>query len=226
MTTAILTAFILGLFAGMAPGPYTTMVAATGFERGFRAAVPLAAAPLFTDLVPLLLTTLVLTQLTPAALSALGFAGGVAVVGIGALLLWRYGPGRAPPEEVHGAAPTVRLWHVVVSTTLSPAPWLFWLAIASPLFLRSWTVSRVEGAAFLVVLFGTNIASALSLAWIASHGGRVLDPSRRRIVLQAAGVALIGAGGWILVQAAKGDFGAITESQGVMRALMDSLSAD
>ncbi len=226
MTTAILTAFILGIFAGMAPGPYTTMVAATGFERGFRAAVPLAAAPLFTDLLPLLLTSLLLTQLSAQALSAMGFVGGVAVIGIGALLLWRYGPGHAPPQEVHGAAPTVRLWHVVVSTSLSPAPWLFWLSIASPLFLRSWTQSRLEGAVFLVVLFSTNISSALSLAWVASHGGRVLDPSWRRIVLQGAGAALIVAGGWILLQAAQGDFGSITESQGMMRALMDSLTFD
>jgi len=36
--------------------------------------------------------------------------------------------------------------------------------------------------------------------------------------------ALILAGGWILLQAAQGDFGAITESQGRMRALMDSLT--
>jgi len=226
LATSVLTAFVLGVFAGMAPGPYTTMVAATGFERGFRAAVPLAAAPLFTDLLPLLLTSAILTQLSAEALSVLGFVGGVAVVGIGAMLLWRYGPGHAPPQEVHGAAPTVRLWHVVVSTSISPAPWLFWLSIASPLFLRSWAQSPLEGAVFLVVLFATNISSALSLAWVASHGGRVLDPSWRRVVLQGAGVALVVAGGWILLQAAKGDFGAITGSQDAMRAFMDSLTSD
>lgn len=37
-----------------------------------------------------------------------------------------------------------------VGTTLSPAPWLFWLSIASPLFLRAWTRDRLEGVAFLV----------------------------------------------------------------------------
>ncbi len=223
METAVLTAFILGVFAGMAPGPYTTMVAATGFERGFRAAIPLAAAPLFTDLVPLIVTSLILTQLSATALSAIGVVGGAAVIGIGGLLLWKHRPGYTPPE-VHGAPPTVRLWHVVVSTSLSPAPWLFWLSIASPLFLRAWTQDRVYGAAFLVVLFATNIGSALSLAWLASHGGRVLDPLWRKVVLLVAGVALLFAGGWILLQAVQGDFAAITDSQGMMRAWVDSLT--
>ncbi|MDT8368605.1 MAG: hypothetical protein RQ745_05330 [Longimicrobiales bacterium] len=225
MGTAVLTAFVLGLFAGMAPGPYTTMVAATGFERGFRAAVPLAAAPLFTDLLPLLFTSLLLTQLSATALSIIGALGGSAVVAIGTLLLWRHRPGHLP-AEIRGAPPTIRLWHVVVSTTLSPAPWLFWLSVASPLFLRAWTHDRLEGAAFLGVLFGTNIASALSLAWVASHGGRVLDPQWRRRVLRVVGAALVLAGSFILVQAVRGDFAAITASQDTMRAWVDSLTSD
>jgi len=223
MATAVVTAFILGVFAGMAPGPYTTMVVATGFERGFRAAVPLAAAPLFTDLVPLVVTSLILTQLSATVLSTIGILGGTAVIGIGVLLLWKHRPGYTPPEP-HGAPSTVRLWHVVVSTTLSPAPWLFWLSIASPLFLRAWTQDRLYGAAFLVVLFATNIGSALSLAWVASHGGRVLDPLWRKIVLLGAGVALLFAGGWILVQAIQGDFASITDSQDLMRTWVDSLT--
>lgn len=223
MTTTLLSALLLGLGAGMAPGPYTTMVAATGFERGFRAAIPLAAAPLFTDLVPLIVTSLILTQLSAGALSFIGFLGGTMVVGVGVLLLWKHRPGHAPPE-MHGAPPTVRLWHVVVSTSLSPAPWLFWLSIASPFFLRAWTHDRLEGAVFLIVLFATNIGSALSLAWVASHGGRVLDPLWRKVVLLGAGVALLFAGGWLLTLAVQGDFASITRSQDFMRAWVDSLT--
>ena len=38
MITTLFTALVLGLFAGLAPGPYTTMVAGTALERGFRPA--------------------------------------------------------------------------------------------------------------------------------------------------------------------------------------------
>jgi threonine/homoserine/homoserine lactone efflux protein len=224
VTTAVLTAFVLGLGAGMAPGPYTTMVAATGFERGFRAAIPLAAAPLFTDLVPLIVTSLILTQLNDSALSLIGILGGTMVIAIGGMLLWTHRPGHLPPE-VHGAPPTVRLWHVVVSTSLSPAPWLFWLSVASPFFLRAWTQDRIEGGVFLVVLFATNIGSALSLAWVASHGGRVLDPVWRKVVLLGAGLGLVLAGGWILMLAIEGDFASITRGQDFMRAWVDSLTS-
>lgn len=223
MTTAILTAFVLGLGAGMAPGPYTTMVAATGFERGFRAALPLAAAPLFTDLVPLIVTSVILTQLSDSALSLIGILGGTTVIAIGCLLLWKHRPGHEPPKA-HGAPPTVRLWHVVMSTGLSPAPWLFWLSVASPFFLSAWRQDRIEGAVFLFVLFATNVGSALSLAWVASHGGRMLDPLWRKVVLLGAGLALLFAGGWILILAIEGDFASITRGQDAMRSWVDAIT--
>ncbi len=42
MTTTILTALVLGTLAGLAPGPYTTMVAGTALEKGFKAGFILA----------------------------------------------------------------------------------------------------------------------------------------------------------------------------------------
>ena len=210
--SAFLPALILGLLAGLAPGPYTTMVVATGLERGFRAALPLAMAPFLTDLAPLLLSTLLLTNLSSRVVNAMGWVGGIAVVLIGIRLLathWRPLGGRAgaPVGPGSGARATIRFWHVVATTVLSPAPWLFWLGLASPLFLRHWASDWRLGLLFLTVLFLTNIGSASALAWAASKGRRVLAPYWRQRLLRALAIALVLAGGYLILQASRGNLG-------------------
>ena len=207
MTSAILAGFILGLFAGLAPGPYTTMVAATGLERGFRAALPLALAPMVTDVIPLLATVFVLTSLSPRVLTAMGLLGGVVLVVIGIRLLGRYvGKTRLTGigEEGH-SPPTIRFRDVVTSTLFSPAPWLFWLGVASPILVRHWRDDWRHGAAFLAAVFVTNMGSASSLAWAASQGRRVLAPYWRHRLLRFMGIGLILAGVFLIWQAATGE---------------------
>ena len=204
MTTAAVAGIVLGLLAGLAPGPYTTMVAATGLERGFRAAVPLACAPLVTDVVPLLATAFVLTTLPPIAVTVMGIVGGSVLALLGLRLIMRHGRGPDPRDAQGSRSPTIRLRHVVTSTLLSPAPWLFWLGVGSPLLVRFWRNDWREGTAFVVFLFTTNIGSASGLAWVASHGRRVLAPFWRQRLLRLMGFGLILAGAFLVWQGVSG----------------------
>jgi len=222
--TTLLTAFILGLFAGLAPGPYTTMVVGTALERGLKPALRLAFTPLVTDVGPVLVTALVLERLSWPALTLLGLAGGVVIAMIGTRFLTRHA-GAPEPREV-SAAPqdtdqSARFGHVVLSSLLSPAPWLFWLVVGSPLLLRAWERSPTQGVLFLLVLFATNVGSASSLAWAASHGSRLMAPSHRRWVLRLVGVGLIGAGGFLVWQSMSGDFQSWVDSQNAVRSVVD-----
>ena len=165
MTTTILTAVVLGTFAGLAPGPYTTMVAGTALEKGFKAGFLLALTPLITDVVPMVLSALVLDRLSGLALTLLGLIGGAVIILVGVRFLRGHSKVQASlsksgePLRRQSATPS----HVIASTLLNPAPWLFWLIIASPLLLRSWNRSPKEGVVFVALLFLTNICSALSL---------------------------------------------------------------
>lgn len=252
LTTTILTAFVLGCFAGLVPGPYTTMVAGTGLERGFRAAVKLAWTPLVTDVPPLLVTALVLETLSGTALSVLGVAGGVIIGVVGVRFLRRHGPdvsvlerlerGESAPsrESAEGSesgrsrtgeggrdvregsgAQSATLGHVVLGTLLSPAPWIFWLVVGSPLALRSWNRSEAEGVLFVVVLFATNIGTATWLAWIASHSRRLLTARWRTWILRVAGTGLLVAGALLVWQAATGNFESLVRQQETVRSVVE-----
>lgn len=222
MTSTILTAFILGSFAGLAPGPYTTMVAATGLEKGFRPAARLALTPLVTDILPLITTALLLDVLNRTALTVIGIMGGLIVLVVGLRFLHHHRHPAQTGVDIHAAAPqSAHFWHVALSAVLTPAPWLFWLVVGSPLMLRSWNRSPEEGVVYVFVLFATNIGTATSLAWGTSHGRRVMTPKWRRRALLLTGAALSLAGGFLVWQSLEGNFQSLMERQEDFRILIE-----
>lgn len=233
MITTILIALVLGSFAGLVPGPYTTMVAGTGLEKGFRAALKLAFTPLLTDVPPLLVTALVLESLDGTALSALGVAGGIVIAVVGIRFIRRHRPDASVLEALERREPSrprdgeeareqsATFGHVVLGTLLSPAPWIFWLVLGSPLMLRSWNRSPVEGVVFVVVLFTTNIGTASGLAWVASRTRSFLAGEWQRRILRLAGTGLVVAGGLLIWQALTGDFESLIRQQESVRSVVE-----
>jgi threonine/homoserine/homoserine lactone efflux protein len=220
---------VLGSFAGLAPGPYTTMVVGTALEKGFKAGALLALSPLVTDIVPMLFSALLLGKLGGLALTLLGIGGGAIILMVGIRFLrGSSGDTEVPVAGVdpdrpltNGGRQSARLGHVVATTLLNPAPWLFWFIVASPLLLRSWHRGPGEGILFIVILFLTNITTATALAWIASHSRRLLNPDWYRRALQGVGITLILAGSFLCWQATTGNFQAVIERQEAIKAVVE-----
>ena len=223
MIETILTATILGTLAGLAPGPYTTMVAGTGLERGFKPAARLALVPLVSDVPPLIVTALILETLSEVSLSVLGISGGVVVlyIGIRFLRLWERGIAPLDPDHPLSAPQSAKFWHVALGTLFSPVPWLFWLIVGSPLMLRSWARSPTEGVLFIGLVFFVNISTATALAWIASHTRRLMAVQWQKRVLGGVGVALVAAGVFLVYEAVVGDFQALIDQQERVRSIVE-----
>ena len=223
MITTIVIALILGTGAGAAPGPYTTMVVGTALQRGFKEGFKLATVPLVTDIIPLVLTVFILDRLGWTALTLLGITGGTLIAMVGVRFIRHQGHAALEDDEPFQAA---TFGHAAASTFFSPAPWVFWLVLAGPLTVRALERSPTEALVFLGVLFATNIGTASLLAWLVSHGRRIMDPSVRTRVLQVAGIALILAGAFLVWQAMEGNFQAMMDQQAGMREALQGLRGD
>lgn len=211
MIDAILTAMVLGFFAGAVPGPYTTVVASTALERGFRPALRLALVPIVTDFPPMIIMSMILDRVNFEVLTVVGMVGGLLFAILGFRFIVRQGAGFEDrmPEVKEGRA----FWTLASAGLLSPAPWIFWLVAASPLLLRQWNQYWLDGVVFAFVLFLMLIGTATALAWGASHGHRVLDPRIRRRVLRTTGAFLIVAGGVMIWQSWEGNFQRMVQQQ-------------
>ena len=203
MIEAIATATVLGFFAGAVPGPYTTVVAGTALERGFKPAFRLAFVPLVTEFPPMIIMSMILDRVNFDVLTVVGIFGGLMFGILGFRFIKRQGAdGKEQAKEVkEGRA----FWTLASAGLLSPAPWIFWLVAASPLLLRSWNRYWLYGVVFALILFMMFVGTATAIAWGASHGQR-LSANVRRTVLRVAGAFLLVVGGAMIWQSVEGNF--------------------
>ena len=186
---AVLFALSLGLFAGLSPGPLMALVLAASLERGFKAGLATAVAPLLTDVPVIALSLLVLRSVPEWFLDAVTIVGGLFVVYIGLQTTLRT-RGAPPPLEMQAAS--VRdVGRGALLNLLSPHPWLFWFTIGTPYMIERWAVAPWQSIAFLAIFLGLLVGCKIGVAWAASRGRRFLDAGWYRLLMRGCGVLLV-----------------------------------
>lgn len=192
---------VLGLTAGLSPGPLLTLVIAESVASGPAAGLRVAASPLVTDPPIIALCTLVLAQMARSSLvlGCVSLAGGVFVLCM-ARDAWK---ARPPSGE---AAPASRsLVRGVVTNLLSPHPYLFWITVGSPLLVLGWRQGPGGPAALLAGFYGCLVGSKSAVALAAGRSRSLLSGRGYRLVLRTMAVALAAFGlfffrdGWLLL---------------------------
>lgn len=181
----------LGLGAGLAPGPLLALVITTALSRGFRAALMVSLVPLVSDAVVVAASLLVVHSLPTRATGVLGVVGGLFVIWLGVEAL------RERPAEVEGApsADPVLFRKGVLVNLLSPHPWLFWIAVGSPILLAAWASSPPAAVGFLVCFYAVLVGTKVVVSAVVAGGRTRLSPTalRRAHVLSAVLLLLTGA---------------------------------
>ncbi len=153
---------LLGLSAGLAPGPLLTLVISQTVQYDVRAGVKVALAPLVTDLPIILLTVFVLSRLSGSdfLLGGVSVLGGCVVMMMGVKGLYT-----GPVELEIGAARPRSLLKGAVVNILSPHPYLFWLGVGAPAMAKAYAVHPIAAilyvGGFYLFLVGSKVALAV-----------------------------------------------------------------
>jgi threonine/homoserine/homoserine lactone efflux protein len=183
---------VLGLAAGVAPGPLLALVVGAALERGFRAGARVAAAPLLSDAPIVLLSVLVLEGVPDGLVAGCSIAGGAFVAWLGIQEL-RAAP-VAPRPEVAGAGRR-DVARAVSINLLNPHPWVFWLGVGGPLLVRAADDSHAAAAAFLLGFYGVMVGTKVLLAaGVAAGRRRLLAGRGYRIAVRATAALMIAVG--------------------------------
>ena len=164
MLSFALAGAILGLTAGLSPGPLLTLVVLQTLRHGPREGMLVSAAPLLTDIPIVLAVLLVLREIGPSGvfLGILSVGGGCYVLRL-AWETWRSGP--VPAGEGAGEARSLRKGALI--NFLNPHPWLFWITVGGPLVFRAGQAGSLEPWLFIgffyFCLVGSKVAVALTV---------------------------------------------------------------
>ena len=179
---------VLGLSAGISPGPLLALVLSHTIRHGAREGIKVAAAPLLTDLPILLASTFALSRFAGYK----GLLGGVSLAGAGLLAHMAYDTFRAERQELSApdAGPQSLLKGAMVNA-LSPHPYLFWLTIGAPMILKGWETGPAAAVLFVAGFLGCLVGSKVFLAILAGRSSHLLVGRRYGYVLRTLGLLLL-----------------------------------
>ncbi|MCC7410599.1 MAG: LysE family translocator [Gammaproteobacteria bacterium] len=181
-------ATMLGLSAGLTPGPLLALVVRESLRHGFGAGTRMAVAPLVTDL-PLLGIVL---ALAPVLAAHERWLGALSLVGAAVLAWLAFDTFRALNGPVVTVAPPAALRTGVIANLSNPAPYLFWLGVGAPLIARSAAGGWWRVAAFIGAFYACLVGGKILLTWLVARSRGRLDSLWYRSIMRFLGALLCG----------------------------------
>ena len=154
---------VLGLSAGVAPGPLLALVMGETLSHGLPGGLKVAASPLITDAPIIALAALLVGQTHGPLLGALSLAGAVVV----ALLARESFAVRELPMAT-APGPDRSLAKGIVTNLLNPHPYIFWFTVGAPMLIRAWDTGPAAPAAFLAGFYLCLVGSKAVIALMTS----------------------------------------------------------
>lgn len=157
----------MGLAAGIAPGPLLTMVISETIKGNKFNGIAIALAPLITDIPIVFFSIIVLNSIadTDIIIALLSIFGALFLVYMG-IQNFRFD---APPSnEKLGYG--LSLKYGVIANVLSPHPYIFWITIGAPTFIKASANGNLGPFSFI---FGFYLLLVGSKAIIAIISGKI-----------------------------------------------------
>ncbi|MCO4747044.1 MAG: LysE family translocator [Proteobacteria bacterium] len=186
---------ILGLAAGLSPGPMTALVIGQTLQFGRSEGFKVAIAPVLTD-GPLLVLTAWLAHRLTGADTILGL---ISLAGAGFLTLLAVESFRAEPPN-----PTVEagsLKKALLTNVLNPHPYVFWITVGGPTVAASWAEGPQASVAFCAGFFACLCGSKAVLASLVAAFSAHVVGRPYRWVMRGLGVAMFAFAGAFLYDA-------------------------
>jgi threonine/homoserine/homoserine lactone efflux protein len=190
MNSLLMSGMLLGLSAGLSPGPMLTLVVSQTLRHGVQEGVKVAFAPLLTD-TPIVIACLLFlsffSDIKPA-LGVISIFGGIYLFYLGLSSL------RVKTENIDEDVDPKSLKKGLMVNFLNPSPYMFWVSIGGPLVLKVSSTSLTSAAAFIIPFYVLLVGSKIVVAMISGRSRNLLSSRYYRIIIRTLGLVLMGFG--------------------------------
>jgi len=181
----ISSAFILGLSAGLSPGPLFLLTVSETIKSGFKNGCKIAIAPIFTDLPIILISTFVLIQLSDLkiVISIISIFGSLFLLYLGYKSIVYKG------DDIENNVASLKKG--IVTNLLNPNVYVFWFTIGSPIILKAYKINMSHSIIFVILFFANLIGSKIIIALIVQQTKQKLNGRVLKYIQTILGVVLI-----------------------------------
>ncbi|NWF38052.1 LysE family translocator [Mariprofundus sp. NF] len=178
---------VLGLYAGLTPGPLLTLVISETLQHDFKAGFKVAIAPIISDAPIILLSLFVMQQLAnlEQVLALISLTGGV-------FISWlAYQSVRFQGVKLHlQPVKSDALRRGVLVNLLSPYPYLFWLSVGAPLINKAQSEHTMAPALFILGFYSLLVGLKILLAYWVGQSRSFLQGSSYIYTVRFLGLIL------------------------------------
>jgi len=178
---------LLGLSAGITPGPLLALVFSESLRHGTSAGVKVAVAPVLSDIPIVLLALYVLTGLShlDPLLGTVSLLGGGLLMFLGIQNFRIRGLVLSPSGDV--PRPFAK---GIAANVLNPHPYLFWVTVGGPIANRALAAHWLYLPAFLGCFYGSFVAAKVVLAVLVGRSRGLVNDTLYRYAMWLLGGAL------------------------------------
>ena len=178
---------VLGLSAGLAPGPLLALVLSQTIRHGPKEGAKVAFAPLITDFPIMFVSTWLLASFSNynAVLAVVSIVGGIFLVYLAYESLRTDGV----KVKMDGVAPKSIL-RGTIANALNPHPYLFWMTVGASTILKGWAESVLLPVMFIGSFYVCLIGSKVLLAVLAGKSRQFLSGRAYIFINRALGLAI------------------------------------
>jgi len=187
-TDSLLFGIILGLAAGLSPGPLITLVVSETLKNGKKEGIKVAISPLISELPIILFVLMILSSA----------AGNNILMGIisllGACFLTYLGLSNLKAnvkEPKYHLEKNSSLLRGITTNLLNPNTYMFWLTIGGPRILESAQVHVSATILFILGFYMMLVGSKTTVAIVVDKSKTLIESKYYAYIIRALGIVLI-----------------------------------
>lgn len=187
MLSPLFVGIVLGLSAGLSPGPLLTLVITQTLTYGIKEGMKVAVAPFATD-VPIIVVSLLLLNRVTDFKPLLGV-----ITAAGAIYVFYLAYESVKTKPVLPGTVAVKAQSLQKGTLvnfLNPHPYLFWITVGGPLVLKFNAKGVAGPVLFMAGFYLLLVGSKLGLAFMVGRSRRLLTGRGYGYIMRLLGCAL------------------------------------
>ena len=188
LLSILFSGIVFGTVAGISPGPLLTLVISETVKHNRKEGIKIAVAPLITDLPIILISLLLLSNLSEynMVMAIIAFCGGAFIIFLA------YKNFMIKDISINTDLAKPKTWlKGILANFLSPHPYLFWISVGGTILLKAIDINIYCGIAYLLGFYVMLVGSKIFVAFLVDKSKSFINSKLYIIILRLLGVVLL-----------------------------------